>query len=68
MKTAKCKLMEHLEEGIPSLATHPMNCCVYDGMLLQKLPTQLATFRDVSDYLLEKVTASTHRISFFVTD
>ena len=53
MKTAKCKLMEHLEEGIPSLATHPMNCCVYGGMLLQKLPTQLATFRDVSDYLLE---------------
>ena len=65
MKTAKCKLMQYLEEEIPSLATHPMNCCIYDGMVLrQKLPPQLATFGDVSDYLLKEVTASTHRISF----
>ena len=34
MKTAKCKLMQHLKEEIPSLATHPMNCCIYDGMVL----------------------------------
>ena len=58
MKTAKYKLMQHLEKEISSLATHPMNCCIYDGMvLLQKSPTQLATFGDVSDYLLKKVTA-----------
>ena len=68
MKTAKCKLMQQLEE-IPALPNHPMNCCIYDGMvLLQKLPNQLATFGHVSDYLLKKVTAHAHRVSFFVTD
>ena len=36
--------------------------------LLQKLPSQLATFGDVSDYLPKRVTAITHRIFFFVTD
>ena len=69
METAKCKLMQHLEEDIPSLATHLMNCCNYDGLTpLQKLPTQLATFGDVSNYLLKKVAANTHRISFFVSN
>lgn len=69
MKTAKCNLMQHLEKGIPSLATHPMNFCINNGMvLLKKLPTQLATFGDVSNSLLKKVTTTSHRISFFVTD
>ena len=69
MKTAKCKLMQHLEEDIPSLATHLMNCCNYDGLVpSQKLPTQLATFGDVSNYLLKKVAANNHRISFFVSN
>ena len=70
MKKAKRKFMQLLEEEILSLATpHPMNCWIYDGMvLLQKLPTQLAIFGNVSDYLLNKVAVSTHRISFFDTD
>ena len=61
--------MQNLEKEIPSLANPSINCCIYDSMaLLQKLPSQLATFGDVSDYLRKRVTAITHRISFFVTD
>ena len=42
---------------------------IYDGMVLfQKLPPDLVTFGDISDYILNKIMQGGSRICFFVTD
>ena len=43
--TAKSTLMQKLEEEISTIQERPINCFIYDGMVIvQKLPRQLDTF------------------------
>ena len=69
-KTQKSKLFKHLQTAIPETEAIPEDCPkIFDGMvLLQKLPPTLATFGDISDYLLKKILNGGSRIAFFVTD
>ena len=64
--------MPILEPSISQVTVVPDNGpYIYDGMvLLQKLPPNLTTFGDVSDYLLQKLVKGkgSARSSFFVTD
>jgi len=69
-KTQKSKLFKHLESVIPETEEIQTDCPnIFDGMvLLQKLPPTLATFGNLSDYLLKKILSGGSRVAFFVTD
>ena len=64
-KTAKSKLFNHLKKPVLTIATIPPNTTkIFDGMvLLQKLPPTLKTFRDISDYILNKI-VKRHTLAF----
>ena len=69
-KTVKSKMFLALKDQIPVLTSHKRNSVhIYDGMvLLQKIPPVLTTFGELSDYILQKATKGSARISYFVTD
>ena len=69
-KTVKSKLFQSFMPLISTISSDHNNIPVIaDGMvLLQKLPPYLATFGELSDYLLSKITKGSNRISYFVTD
>ena len=69
-KTVKSNLFTHLSALVPQVDSTPCNTpSIYDGMVLfQKLPPTLATFGEISEYLLKKLLSSSGRITFFVTD
>ena len=69
-KTMKVKLFQSLQDKIPTIPSCRSNTPnIFDGMvLLQKLPPNLETFGNVSDYLLTKVLKGSARIVYFVTD
>ena len=69
-KTMKSKLFNHLVQSLSILDDCPLDVpSIYDGMvLLQKLPPNLGSFGEVSDYLLNKVIGGTASTNFFVTD
>ena len=69
-KIAKSELFQYLKKSIPAIGYIPFNSAkIYDGMVLfQKLPHDLVTFGDISDYILNKIMQGSCRICFFVTD
>lgn len=69
-KTVKSKLFASLSASIDQLPTPPNNTPkIYDGMvLLHKLPPNLTTFGEISDYILKKMLSGTCAVSILVTD
>lgn len=67
---AKSELVRFLKQSIPGVAVIPFNSPkIYDGMVLfQKLPPDLETFGDISDYIFKKIMQGGCRICFSVTD
>ena len=60
-KTVKSKLFASLSASIDQVTTSPVNTPkIYDGMvLLHKLPPNLSTFGEVSDFILKKLLSGT---------
>ena len=56
-KKAKSELFKYLKKSIPAVAVIPFNSPkTYHSMVLfQKLPSDLETFGDISDYILNKI-------------
>ena len=69
-KSSKSLLFNYLKSDIPVVNSVPDNTVpIFDGMVLfQKLPTDLTTFGDVSDYILNKIMDHQGRVSMFITD
>ena len=66
-KTTKVNQFHSLE---PLISVSPSNCpAIFDGMvLLQKIPSNLKTFGEISDYLLRKILSGSANSAYFVTD
>ena len=69
-KTTKVNLFHSLEPLIPMISVSPSNCpAIFNGMvLLQKIPSNLKTFGEISDYLLRKILSGSANSAYFVTD
>ena len=69
-KQLKVSCSSTLKNSIPAIAAIPFNSLkIYNGMVhFQKLPPDLVTFKDISDYKLNKIIYGSCRICFFVTD
>ena len=69
-KTAKSELFEYLKKSIPAIVAISFNSPkISDGMVLfRKLPPDLVTFGDISDYILNQIMQGGCRICFFFTD
>ena len=69
-KTTKVSLFHSLEPMIPMVSVCSLNSpVIFDGMvLLQKIPPNLKTFGEISDYLLRKILSGSANTAYFVTD
>lgn len=69
-KTTKVNLFHSLEPLIPMISVcSPNSPVIFDGMvLLQKIPPNLKTFGEISDYLLKKILSGSANTAYFVTD
>ena len=72
-KTVKSKLLDAIENTVddPTVDALPNNCVrVFDGMvIIQQLGSLcLATFGEISEYVLKRITSHSSKVIYFVTD
>ena len=71
-KTVKSKLLDAIEKDVdnPMVNELPNNCArVFDGMvIIQQLPLSLATFGEMSEYVLKRITSHPCKVVYFITD
>lgn len=72
-KMVKSKLLDAIEKDVdnPMVNELPNNCArVFDGMvIIQQLPSlSLATFGEISEYVLKRITSHPSKVVYFVTD
>ena len=72
-KTVKSKLLDALENAVddPTVDALPSDCVrVFDGMvIIQQLGTLcLATFGEISEHVLKRITSYSSKVVYFVTD
>ena len=73
VKSAKSKLQDSIEKDVedPTVVALPNDCVrVFDGMVIiqQLVSISLATFGDMSEFVLKRITSHPGKVIYFVTD